>query len=201
MVCKNECVPNKSLIVKMPVILDEYFPHFIRGLFDGDGCITIAFKNKKRVTALKAYIVSASKNFIKDISNKFHSINIKNNIYTISGKNRTAFGITKDYNDCYRIVFNGKNAIKFFNLIYNNDNNLHLERKYQTYLEYTNIRNEELKTRIIRRQFSNPQEILDMLQIYSFRQLAKLYNVTPKTITDRLKKYKLYEQAKNIRNI
>jgi len=31
--------PNKSLTVKFPNIPEKYLSHFIRGLFDGDGCI------------------------------------------------------------------------------------------------------------------------------------------------------------------
>ncbi len=33
------CVNNKSFIVKMPLIDNLYLRHFIRGYFDGDGCI------------------------------------------------------------------------------------------------------------------------------------------------------------------
>src|SRR3989344_1919719 len=31
--------PNKSLTVKFPRIPKKYFSHFVRGYFDGDGCI------------------------------------------------------------------------------------------------------------------------------------------------------------------
>lgn len=34
------CIPNKSLILRFPKnIPEELMPHFIRGYFDGDGCI------------------------------------------------------------------------------------------------------------------------------------------------------------------
>ena len=34
------CIPNKSLTLTFPdFINDELLPHFIRGYFDGDGCI------------------------------------------------------------------------------------------------------------------------------------------------------------------
>ena len=34
------CTQNKSLTLQFPnFISDELMPHFIRGLFDGDGCI------------------------------------------------------------------------------------------------------------------------------------------------------------------
>lgn len=33
------CVPNKSLVLKFPEIKEDLIFHFIRGYFDGDGCI------------------------------------------------------------------------------------------------------------------------------------------------------------------
>src|SRR3989344_8046642 len=31
-------VPNKSLVLKVPVIPKKFIKHFVRGYFDGDGC-------------------------------------------------------------------------------------------------------------------------------------------------------------------
>lgn len=43
---KHGCVPNKSLILKFPTTIPIYLKrHFIRGYFDGDGCVSI--NNKK----------------------------------------------------------------------------------------------------------------------------------------------------------
>lgn len=35
------CVPRKSFILKFPILRDDLVRHFIRGYFDGDGCISI----------------------------------------------------------------------------------------------------------------------------------------------------------------
>ena len=35
------CVPRKSFILKFPTLRDDLIRHFIRGYFDGDGCISI----------------------------------------------------------------------------------------------------------------------------------------------------------------
>jgi hypothetical protein len=43
------CVPNKSLILKFPTfnqVPDNLIRHFIRGYFDGDGCIHINLKER-----------------------------------------------------------------------------------------------------------------------------------------------------------
>ena len=46
---KLGCVPNKSLILKFPTkeqVPEELIRHFMRGYFDGDGCIHYTEKNK-----------------------------------------------------------------------------------------------------------------------------------------------------------
>jgi hypothetical protein len=37
--CSHGCIPNKSFKLKFPQLLPGLEPHFIRGYFDGDGCI------------------------------------------------------------------------------------------------------------------------------------------------------------------
>jgi len=37
---KNGCVPRKTNIINFPMLRDDLLHHFIRGNFDGDGCIT-----------------------------------------------------------------------------------------------------------------------------------------------------------------
>lgn len=63
--CKNladlGCVPKKSLIVQFPNINKIYYKDFIRGVFDGDGCIYIGKKGKRWS------IYSGSKLFIEEI--------------------------------------------------------------------------------------------------------------------------------------
>ena len=39
--------PNKSLTCTFPDINEELLPHFIRGLFDGDGCVWNGMVNEK----------------------------------------------------------------------------------------------------------------------------------------------------------
>jgi hypothetical protein len=44
-------VPNKSKIATLPSIPNEMYRHFIRGLFDGDGCLTFSLdRNYRRYT-------------------------------------------------------------------------------------------------------------------------------------------------------
>lgn len=42
----NGCTPNKSFTLKFPELRNDLIRHFIRGYFDGDGCISINPDNK-----------------------------------------------------------------------------------------------------------------------------------------------------------
>lgn len=70
--------PKKELKVKVPNVPDRYFNHFLRGYFDGDGCISKCWY-KKKDRKNKSYIVflvfaSGSKKFLKKISEKLTEI-------------------------------------------------------------------------------------------------------------------------------
>lgn len=58
------CVPNKSLILNYPTIDDNLQNHFLRGYFDGDGCISFWIKQWKTTTN-KNYVckITSSKMF------------------------------------------------------------------------------------------------------------------------------------------
>lgn len=56
----NKCTQNKSLTLQMPDVPDQYFSHFVRGVFDGDGSIHINKQESGKTHSLNTYIVSAS---------------------------------------------------------------------------------------------------------------------------------------------
>lgn len=71
---KLGCVPRKSLILKFPsidVVPNNLVHHFIRGYFDGDGCISHHSENAKT----KAYIFGfvGTKHMIDEIQEILHS--------------------------------------------------------------------------------------------------------------------------------
>jgi hypothetical protein len=116
--------PKKSLIVELPEVPEQYFHFFLRGYFDGDGCIHIE-KSRRR---LKIIFSSGSKKFLEQISSKIKTFlgNIKFGIYA----NRRTYNLT--YGD--------KNAEMISNFIYQ-DIVLapYLKYKHSKYLEYMSI--------------------------------------------------------------
>lgn len=84
---KLGCVKCKSKIIKFPNISEKYYSDFIRGVFDGDGCISI---NKHNCATFMIY--SESVEYIKSLNLIFSNagilthINNKNRVLSISKK-------------------------------------------------------------------------------------------------------------------
>lgn len=107
---KFGCVDNKSHILEFPIGLDEeFYPHFIRGMWDGDGCV----RNNKGTIVMD---LVGSKNILEDILKILAKITGSK---TKVSKHSTVF----------RITFNGnKNCKKLYEYLYFNST-LYLGRK------------------------------------------------------------------------
>lgn len=120
---KFGCVNAKSFIIKFPKLKHDLIRHFIRGYFDGDGCIYISKNNSGTFN-----ITSGSKQIIDDINNVF-----KNN------------DIIKCYikstEDTYRLNIHDKiELLKLYNYLYD-DSTIYLKRKFNKFKTYIKINN------------------------------------------------------------
>jgi intein-encoded DNA endonuclease-like protein len=114
---KHGCFQNKSLLLTFPSL--KHVPqhlqrHFIRGYFDGDGCISPLINNKIVI------IILGTKSFLNKICK---IINIKKNKYARSGK-------VYEWRCAAQV-----SVFKFLDYIYK-DSKIHLDRKYDLYLKY-----------------------------------------------------------------
>lgn len=120
--------PRKSLTLKFPKVPKKYLSHFIRGYFDGDGCIMIRKKNNViRVHFVGSiYFISKTRKIMEKILNK-----------------KITYYINKDKRSNHKKLAScessGKNTIKFLNWMYK-DANLKLDRKYQIYQKAKKIK-------------------------------------------------------------
>lgn len=119
------CIPRKSLILTFPTeeqVDKKFIWDFIRGYFDGDGCISI----DKR-----------SNNYLIDFVGTYEFLF---KIKEISNKNVSLEKIGNDNSNTYRFRLSGNNNIKEFldNMYRNSTETTRLDRKYQKYLEYIN---------------------------------------------------------------
>lgn len=116
---KYGCTKNKSLTLKFPTCIpSEFIHHFIRGYFDGDGCISINKNNYLQfsIVGTKEFIGSVADIFIENISD----LRIK--IY-----------FDKRGSGVYSLFVNGNSSIRVFDYLYNNSN-IYIGRKYNKFL-------------------------------------------------------------------
>lgn len=118
--------PNKSKTIKLPKVPKKYFKHFIRGYFDGDGCISF---NKYRRTnrngfsyGLYAIFTCGNHKFLKDILKL-----IKKYVKVNRGKIQT-----KSKNTGFELRFTDKDSVfKLYEFMYENvSDSQFLKRKY-----------------------------------------------------------------------
>ena len=119
------CVPNKSLKLTFPdksIFKDiELIRHFIRGYFDGDGCITF---HKYKYVVSPAISVIGTKRFLETI------IEISN----ISAKFRHD---SRHSDNTFSLEYDKENGINFINWLYS-DCSIFLNRKYELYNFFKN---------------------------------------------------------------
>ncbi len=131
-------VPNKSRTLKLKKpIPKEYQADFIRGVFDGDGCVGIYVKDKIWNYSFDCSIFNCSKFFVNDI----YEIFINNKLYP---------KIYKAKKKCYKISFtNRENILKLYEWIYSTPSFLYIERKKNNFEEllkhlYRNVKEVEI---------------------------------------------------------
>lgn len=112
-------VQNKSLVLEFPEWLNkDFYRHFVRGYFDGDGYVSKNYYNAKlSIVSTKAFCESVQTILHEDVG-------INASIY-LCHKNELTTTRT--------LQISGRNQIrKFLDYIYN-DANLYLQRKYNIY--------------------------------------------------------------------
>jgi hypothetical protein len=124
----NGVLPNKSgenfNNLKLPILKESFYSHFIRGYFDGDGSINAS---TKRPNIRRAEICSVSKDFLIEIKNKLELNKIQCPIFR--EKKQYGYGWKKLY------VLEWVKSQDIFDLrefLYR-DSNLHLDRKKELF--------------------------------------------------------------------
>lgn len=125
-------VPNKTLSIKFPEWLkEELYPHFIRGYFDGDGCIT---HNSRDISPqLETTIVSTADMCASLADIIAAKCNVRTHVYNVGhewcDKNIKTF-----------MVLGNLQCQRFLEYIYQ-DSDLKLQRKYKRYIDWYNKSN------------------------------------------------------------
>ena len=124
--------PNKSLNIRFPNIPDRFLGHFVRGYFDGDGCVHIYKKKGKTqeeiLGGLVVVFTSGSKLFLEDLC--------------LSLKSRLDLKRDKVYKGhrSFQLKYNTSDSAKLFNFMYREcQSDLYLERKFKIFKQYFNL--------------------------------------------------------------
>lgn len=119
---KHNVIPNKTLHNNFPIVSNELFWDFLRGYFDGDGCLYVNYESPKTKSAI--HITSAH----REVLDYLH--NILESEYDIDSR------IYQETERKYRImIFTHENIMKFLNGIYYSVDITKLNRKYEKYEE------------------------------------------------------------------
>jgi hypothetical protein len=116
-------IKNKTNFIKFPTCISKRLhKHFIRGFFDGDGCITCSTTNKK----------SARKDYICGILSNLYFLK---SIQKIILESTNLHGSIISHVNVYRYQIQGNRRVEiFFNWIYK-DATIFLKRKHKVFLQ------------------------------------------------------------------
>lgn len=124
------CVKNKTFKIRLPKLDNiNLYRAFIRGYFDGDGCLCIPKNKKSNIT----FTITSNINFCEDIKNYVNqnfNVNMKSSIrYGDIGYNR---------------LTGAKQVVRFMNWLYE-DADIFLKRKFDIFNNYLPIREQRRK--------------------------------------------------------
>lgn len=129
------CTTKKSLKLKFPT--EEQVPkhlihHFIRGYFDGDGCVSItrSTRHYNEYSSISYYLIiniSGTKEFLEGIKDNFNFLEKDSNVIHKELRTNT---------NCYNLkLTSSKRSLLFYDYIYK-DSNLYMKRKRETFRDY-----------------------------------------------------------------
>ena len=144
--------PNKSLIMTFPKIPSRFLADFVRGYFDGDGCVHIEKsrgKNKQIILKrLRTIFTSGSKKFLASLR-----IKLEKNTGLIDGL------LTFSHRS-FQLIYPTSESVKLFKFLYKNVGEpLFLKRKLLIFLDYFEMRPQRVDNEVagIIRCFKRPR--------------------------------------------
>lgn len=115
------CTPNKSPTLKFPNISENLINHFIRGYFDGDGCITRHINSKTVTPRIEV----------------LGTMDVLKNILKYSDTEAVIEHDSRHSEETLFLRWTKDQGVKFINYIYS-DSTIYLNRKYKLYQFFKN---------------------------------------------------------------
>lgn len=111
------CIPNKTRVIQVPELREDLYRHFIRGFFDGDGCLQL----QDKIYHCRFDLTSASKIFLEQLRP----------IISSHSKTNGHLGKEKKY-EVWHLNYSGHQVIDILDWLYK-DSHFYLKRKYVKY--------------------------------------------------------------------
>jgi len=123
---KHGCIPKKTFNLKFPSedsLAKQFYPSFIRGYFDGDGCVSIGKENniKSSICGYHPFVYALFNILIKE------GLNVK---FYINKR-------IKSFSELY--IQGGKDNINFYDYLYD-ESELFLDRKKEKFMNIIKIK-------------------------------------------------------------
>lgn len=114
---QHGCVPNKTRVIQVPKLQENLYRHFIRGFFDGDGCIQL----QDKIYHCRFDLTSASLQFLNQVRP----------IITAKALTNGSLNKEKKY-DVWHLSYSGHQVIQILDWLYK-DSHFYLKRKFVKY--------------------------------------------------------------------
>lgn len=126
-------VVRKSNIIKFPQIPNQYFVDFIRGYFDGDGCVSLEKSKSGSYKRVVTVFTSGSKEFLEAIQSELHMR---------FGFTITKISFVKSHGEfgAFQLRYSTRNSLRLYLLLYADNQAFYLKRKFNVFRNYL-IRN------------------------------------------------------------
>lgn len=200
------CLSQKSLIVKFPIIPEQYIRDFLRGLLDGDGSISKTHYfhkiNNKFYDQYNGYICSSSIELIDGIKNVLDLNNLKYS-FSIIKNNKSYFAkenrFIEQKHDHYRISFSERTLYKFCKFIYYENCELFLPRKFNLVKDIFNYYDPIINNPHKNTKYSYPpdEELIKLISDLGYNKTSEILNIHRSSLFYRVKKKKLNIRSNN----
>ena len=176
----------KTLKIRFPdYVPDKYLSAYVRGVFDGDGCVSICYTTSKPKGSCN---IAGTELFIKDLQKIFIE---KLNVHAT---------VDNQCGNSWAVDINRQEDMKIFLDCIYGDANIYLERKYQKYLEFLNSRDfsqESVRQRKRRIQANKNDIIQAYLGGQSISQISETFRCSSNAIFRLLKKENIQPNREN----
>lgn len=129
--CQNGCVPRKSLILSFPdktIVPTDLMSHFIRGYFDGDGCLSFSQGLRKRNDRNPDKLYPYGLWFLKIVGTKSMMTGISKYLEMTNKLYQYDININN-----FSLKCGGNKKVKEIMSKFYDNANIYLDRKYEKY--------------------------------------------------------------------